>query len=246
MSIVNLCRGGEPVFRPAFCCGDYPAYDPACNIQHFPGTPPFDTHAEAAHGQGYMNLMYPFVPNLLETDAHRWMRTPLESLSGVGDKIRLIWIPTYSYVDSLMISLTQYDQMLDGVYVEPVAERYWWNPSTKRCEYKAHDEFEAVLAQYANTTELCLGTPKEDDSSYIHARFPQDGSTPNWAFGHDLYKRNASGDISEPEDDQCGVVVFGLKIKSGDASKIKNIFRGKFEMWINLKTLCHECSGFTG
>ena len=249
---IDLVRGGAPVFRPAFCCGAYPKHEPICNIPHFPGTPPFDTHADGAHGQGYLNLMYPFVPNLLETDAHRWMQAPLQNLSAVNDVIRLIWVPTYSYVDSLIISLTKYDTALNGVYLQPVSERYWWNPSTKACEYKANDLFTEAFSNYANATKICLGKPAAAsgdtpaDSSYIHCRFPQTDSIQNWAFGHDLYKFNDQGEPTGPEDEYTGMAVFGLKIVSGDASKIKNIWRSNFELWINLKVLCHECSGFTG
>ncbi len=243
---INLIRGGEPVFRPAFCCGAYPQYNPISDITHFPGTPPFDTHAEAAHGQGYLNLMYPFVPNLLDTDAHRWMQTPLQQLKAVNDTIRLIWVPTYSYVDSLMISLTKADTALNGVYVQPYSERYWWNPATNKNEYKENPLFDEAFNTYTNAEKICLGEAAADDSSYIHCRFPQKDSTQNWAFGHDLYKYNASGDPTGPADEYTGMVVFGLKIVSGDASKIKNLWHSNFELWINLKTFCHECSGFTG
>lgn len=249
MATVNLVRGGAPVFRPAFCCGAFPEYNPICDITHFPGTPPFDTHAEAAHGQGYLNLMYPFVPNLLDTDAHLWMQTPLQALSAKNDVIRLIWIPTYSYVDSMVIVQTKYDTSLDGVYVQPISERYWWNPSTKQCEYKANTLFDAAFSTYANATRLCLGTPaagNSPDSQYIHCRFPQKDSIQNWAFGHDQYKYNAQGDPTAAADEYTGMAVFGLRVVDGTAAKIKSIWQGNFELWINLKVFCHECSGFTG
>ena len=243
MATVNLIRGGAPVFRPAFCCGAYPEYNPICNIPHFPGTPPFDTHAEAAHGQGYLNLMYPLVPNLLDTDAHRWMQTPLQALAAKNDVIRLIWIPTYSYVDSLVIVQTQYDEQLAGVKVQPISERYWWNPSTKECEYKDNALFTQAFSTYANATSINLG---DASTQYIHCRFPQVDNTQNWAFGHDLYKYNASGEPTGAYDAYTGMAVFGLRIIDGAAAKIKTIWQGNFELWINLKVFCHECSGFTG
>lgn len=252
MAAISLFRGGVPTFRPAFCCGDYPRYDPFCQVTHYAGTPPFDTHPDAAHGQGYNNLTYPLVPNLLETDTHRWMRTPLQKLSAVGDTLDLIWIPTYSYVDSLCIVLTQYDAILDGVYVQPIAKRYWWNPATKQCEYKDNTAFDVALGNYANAVEICLGTPAEGsgdtagDSPYIFARFPQVDSDLPWSFGHDLYKRNDNDVITGPLDDYTGIVTFGLKITKGEPDAIKNIWRGKFELWITLKALCHDCAGFTG
>ena len=60
---IALFRGGTPVFRPAFCCGDYPEYSMPVDAPHLAGTPPFDSHADGERGQGYLNLSYPFVPN---------------------------------------------------------------------------------------------------------------------------------------------------------------------------------------
>ena len=255
MATVNLFRGGVPDFKPSFCCGDFPAYMPVCNMTHFPGTPPFDNHSEGARGQGYLNLSLPFVPNLLDTDAHRWMRTPLQELKAANDILHIIQIPHYGYVDSLCMVLTQYDTALDGVYVTPVSQRSWWNPTTKECEFKDNDAFDTAMATYANAQKLCLGTPAAasgsgdnatpGDASDIFARFPQEDSTPPWSFGHDRYKVNAQGELTGPEDDFCGVVCFGLKF-TGPAAKIADVWRSKFELWINMKFLQHDCQGFTG
>lgn len=254
---IDLFRGGIPVFRPAFCCGDYPAYMPVGNMQHFEGTPPVDEHAEGARGQGYLNLNFPLVPNILDTDAHRWMRTPLMSLSKSEDVLRLIWIPRYGYVDSLWMQLTKYDTMLDGVYVTPMAERYWWNPKTGALEFKPEPLFDEAMSKYANALRLPLGTPSgevEDldagvtipaDSQYIFARFGQEDNTLPWSWGHDLYTFDRNGRPSGALDEYCGNVCFGLKITGPDA-KIKDIWRGKFELWINMKYLQHDCQGFTG
>lgn len=251
MATIDLFRGGVPIFRPAFCCGDFPQYMPVCNMQHFEGTPPVDEHSEAARGQGYLNLNFPLVPNILDTDAHRWMRTPLSQLRKSGDIIRLIWIPRYGYVDSLWMQLTKYDTMLDGVTVTPIAERYWWNPETGECEFKANDLFEEAMNTYANATKLSLGTPAAastdapGDPLYIFARFPQVDNVLPWSWGHDIYVFDANGKPTAPADEYCGNVCFGLKIEGPD-SAIADIWRGKFELWINMKYLQHDCQGFTG
>ena len=242
---VQLFRGGIPHFKPRFCCGDFPSYMPLGSMTHFAGTPPFDEHAEAAREQGYLNLSFPFVPNLMDTDAHRWMRTPLQKLGADGDVVNLIWIPRYGFVDSLIMALTQYDSMLDGVYVEPVASRYWWDPETKEYAFKENDLFATELAQYANATKIPLGTHEDGDSSYIFARFGQEGNTLPWSFGHDRYLSDPSGNITGPEDEYCGTPVFGLKF-TGDDDKIAQLWRAKFELWINLKYFQHDCPGFTG
>ena len=256
MATINLMRGGTPVFRPAFCCGDFPEFTMPVDTPHFPGTPPYDSHADGAREQGFLNLSFPFVPNLLDTTAHRWMLPPLQKLSAVGDKIRLIWVPHRGYVESLHMELTRFDSNLDGVYVQPIAERAVWNFTTEEWEFKANTKFDEDIAAYANVTKLCLGTPAPEDTStdpvtpadspYLFARFPQTDTELPATFGHNLVARDATGKPTGGLDDYFGAVVLGLKIIAGDAEKIKALWRGKFELWMCAKFLAFECHTFTG
>lgn len=256
MASVNLFRGGTPEFRPAFCCGDYPAWKPPFDATHLEGTPPYDSHADGAREQGFLTLSFPFVPVLLDTDAHRWMQEPLKGLKAVNDIVRLIWIPTRGYVDSLHIELTKYDTRLDGVYVTPVVQRAVWNFSSETFSYNNNTLFDSAMASYANATKLPLGTPAAAsgsgasatpaDSTYIVARFPQTDSNPTWSFGHNIAKYNAQGEPTGGADQWFGANVLGLKITAGAASKIAEIYRGTFELWISMKFLAFECPTFTG
>lgn len=252
MATVDLYRGGTPVFRPSFCCGDYPAWKPPFDATHLEGTPPYDSHADGARGQGYLNLSYPFVPVLLDTDAHRWMREPLKALSNTGDIIRLLWIPTRGYVESMHIELTKYDTRLDGVYVQPIVQRAVWNFSSETFSYTNNTLFDSALASFGNATKLPLGKPAEAtnstpaDPTYIFARFPQQDSNPPWSFGHNIAKYNAQGEPTGGADQWFGANIFGLKISAGTKAKIQEIYRSTFEMWICLKFIGFECQTFTG
>ena len=252
MADITLFRGGTPVFKPAFCCGDWAEFTNPVDTPHFPGTPPFDSHADGERGQGYLNLSFPFVPNLLDTTAHRWMIPALQNLAAVGDKVRLFWVPMRGYLDGLYMELTRYDSALDGVYVEPVAERMTWDFTNQKWVFTESAQFASDIATYANVQKLPLGTPAAAsgstpaDSPYLFARFPQVDSTLPATFGHNLVERDATGKPTGGPDDAYGAVSIGLKIQAGDADKIKEIWRGKFELWVSSKFLAFECHGFTG
>lgn len=243
---VNLYRGGTPEFRPAFCCGDYAEFKPPFIPPHIPGTPPYDSHADAARGQGFLNLSFPFVPQLLDTQAHRWMWPALQQLSAVNDTVRLFWVPFRGYLESFHMELTRFDAALDGVYVAPVAERCTFNFTTNEYEYADEQRFEQDIASYGNATRVCLGTPGADEPPYIFARFPQVGADLPATFGHNIVKRDANGEPTGGLDDAYGAVIIGLRIVAGDPEKIKELWRGRFELWVTSKFIGFECHGFTG
>lgn len=246
MASINLFRGGTPVFRPSFCCGDYPAWQMPIDAEHRPGTPPYDSHADGVRGQGWLNLSYPFCPNLLETTTHRWMHHALKQLKTADDIIRLIWVPNRCYVDSLHIELTKYDKLLDGVKVKPVVERATWDFDEEKWVYTANDVFDQELASYSNNDTILLGTPSEDDIPYIFARFPATAGAMPWSFSHNILKYDEDQKPVGGIDASYGANVFGLKITEGEDSAIADIWRANFELWIDLKLIAFECHGFTG
>lgn len=246
MANISLYRGGTAEFRPAWCCGDYPEFKPPFDTPHFAGTPPFDSHADAARGQGYLNLMFPLVPNLLDTTAHRWMHVPLQKLSAVDDIIQWAWVPHRGYVDSLYMELTRFDTALDGVYVQPVAQRAVWNFTTSEWEFPDNTQFDTDISTAANVTRLPLGTPASGDKPYLVAKFAPGADGMYSTFGHNLVERNAAGEPVGGLDEYYGATVLGLKIVAGDADKIKLLWRSKFELWMCAKFIAYECFTFTG
>lgn len=258
MSSVNLFRGGTPIFRPSFCCGDFPAWQMPVDAEHRPGTPPYDSHADGARGQGWLNLSFPFCPNLLETTTHRWMHHALKKLSATDDIIRLIWIPNRGYVESLHMEITRFDTLLDGVKVTPVVERATWDFDNEEWTYTTNDKFTQELASFSNNQTIALGTPAEEETDddgqvttagdipYIFARFPQTAGDLPWSFSHNIVKYDENNKPTGGIDAAYGANVFGLKIAEGDASAIADIWRANFELWICLKFIGFECHGFTG
>lgn len=246
MSNISLFRGGTPNFRPAFCCGDYPEFLPPFTARHMPGTPPFDSHADGAHAYGYLNLTYPLCPNLMESSVHRWMHHALRKIKAVDDIIQLIWVPDFSFIDSLCITVPHYDACVDGVVVQPVAQRARWNFDEEKWDFEDNTEFDSDISTYANVTTLPLGTPGDSDSSYLVARFPTVGSTLPATFGHSILKYDDDGKPTGGFDDYYGNVVLGLKIVEGDTEKLKTLWKSHFELYYTAKSFHFDCAGFTG
>lgn len=165
MALINMARGGQPDFKPLFCNGQWSEYGPPYDAQHLPDTPPYDSHADAAHGQGYLNLHFPLVPHLAETRAHAWMQHALKGVTKVGDVFFTNWVPLRSYIDSVFVEVSRTDKMLDGVYIKPVAYRMKWNFQTEDWEASEITEFADDMAA-VGVTQLPLGTPAEGDVRY--------------------------------------------------------------------------------
>lgn len=248
MAIANLARGFTPVFRPAFCCGAFAEFTDPVSPTRMAGTPPFDSHADAVRGQGYFTLSFPLVPNLRETEAHRWMWPELrEKVQKKDDVIRLIRIPFFHYVDSLLITVTEPDaNALDGVYVTPVSERVTpkniTNSAADEWDYVANTDFDSDLATYGNVTKLPLGNLAADDSRYLLARFPAMDSTFPWSWGHDFLDAAGTAGL----DDHYGYTTIGLKFSEGDDDKIAQFWRSKVAVHVVAKVFGFESACFTG
>ena len=83
MASVNIARGGTPDFKGWFERGDYAEFTPPFGMPPMPSTPPYNSHADAAHGQGFLNLQFPLIPRIEDTTAHAWMWNALKKLSGL-------------------------------------------------------------------------------------------------------------------------------------------------------------------
>lgn len=253
MAYIPLYRGGTPVFKPMFCAGEGAEYTLPFDAQHQPGTPPYDSHADAAHEQGYLNLHFPLVPNLADTRAHAWMQNLLAKVKNANDVIFTNWVPLRSYLDSFYIELVTPDEDLTGVYVTPVAYRVKPDPN----DYENPDaatwteisDFSDALNEVNGSRQVPLGAPGSGDKRYLMARFgngtgsEEGSSTLPWSFGHNMVKKN--GSTLEAEDDFYGAVVIGLKV-TGTASKIPLIANGNFELYLTAKCLTFEGSAQIG
>lgn len=246
MANVILARGGTPDFKGWFCEGQYSEFMPPYDAPHMPATPPYDSHADAAYGQGWLTLQFPLVPNLNGTYAHNWMQSALKGLRTVGDVIMTNWIPGRSFVNALHIEVTETDSSLDGVYITPVAMRVRWNFTTQDWETVEDTAFNAELTAAGQMHQLPLGTPQTGDNIYTMARLSMDPSTLPSTFGHNLVTRNAEGTPTGPLDAAFGHVVLGFKVTQGDDAKIANIWRSNIAVYLSAKLVAFEAASQVG
>lgn len=256
MANVMLFRGGTPDFKPMFCKGEYAQFKPPFSSPHLYDTPPYDSHADAAHGQGYLNLVFPLVPNLQQNDAHHWQQTALKGLSKVGDVVYTNWVPLRSFVVAQHIEVVRTDPALDGVYVKPVAARVSWDLDTEDYTWETNTDYAAAVTA-SGVTQFPLGTPASGDKrwAYIDLTLPKvavddDAATVSAAapctFGHDLVKFDADGKPTEGLDSYYGGVVLGLQVTAGQPAKIAEIWRSHIALYMCSKVLQFECSTQVG
>lgn len=256
MSNIMMFRGGTPDFKAMFCAGEYAQFKPPFSAPHLEATPPYDSHADAAYGQGYLNLTFPLVPSLYNgNDAHHWQRTALSKLSAVGDVIFLNWVPLRSFVVAQHFEVNQFDPKLDGVYVKPVAYRVAWDFTTENWKWTAIADYDTAVTA-AGVTQLPLGKLDTGDSPYAiidlmpHGVTSEGDSATGTAipvtFGHNIPARNAKGEPTGPLDEYYGAVVLGLKISAGSAEAIKKIATGNFALYHSAKLLAFECATQVG
>lgn len=243
MASVNLSRGGTPDFKGWFCEGQFAEFNPPYDAPNMPGTPPWDSHADAAYGQGYLNLHFPLVPNLEDTRAHAWMQHGLRKVKSVGDIIWTNWVPMWSYVDSLAVVVKTTDALLDGVTVTPTASRIAWDFATEEWVETPVTAFTDAMTA-ANMGPFVLGTPGTTDKLYGVARLGD--SAMSATFGHPLVKRDATGKATGPLDAQFGVVRLGLKISAGDTDRISAIWRSSIAVYLSAKLLAFEGASQVG
>lgn len=263
MANIILARGGTPDFKGFMCEGQYAEWTPPYDAPHMPATPPYDSHADAAYGQGYLNLHFPLVPNLNDTRAHAWMQNALQKCQAVGDDIMTNWVPLRSYLESYYIEVVKTDPMLDGVYVTPGAWRCAWNFTTQQWTYTPITAFRDELT--ANGIgQFPLGTPASGDKMYgvallnnpkvsvtvtgtlpvtVNANVTRNVPT---TFGHNLVVRNSSGTPTGPLDSNFGAVMIGLEVTAGQADRIKNIWRSNIAVYTTAKLKTFEGSSQVG
>ena len=272
MANVLIARGGEPDFKGFMCDGQWAQYGPSYNTPQIEYTPPFNSHADAVYGQGYLNLHFPLVPNLNGTLGHQWMQDALKGLNKKGDVLFTNWVPTRAYLDSIYVEVSRMDKILDGVYVLPVAYRVTWDFDKEDWKY-------AEIAEYAKQLEaggfpkkgLPLGTWKDEDLLYGVARLVAGSEAEAEAvdpkklipctFGHNILKPGKNGKPAEKAeglDDYFGAVLLGMKFTDGENSepdddadgvadkKVAKIWQSDIAVHFSAKLLAFEGSTQVG
>lgn len=246
MATVNMFRGGSPDFKAMFCGGAFAEFGPPFSAPHYDFTPPYNSHADGAQGQGYLNLWFPLIPNLQQNDAHKWQRNALENLTAVGDIIRFAWVPLRSYVVAQHIELVQGDELLDGVYVKPVAERVHWDISKKDWVWETNADYAAAVTA-SQVGQFPLGLPKNTDQQWGFINLaPKQGDQAPCTFGHNMVSRDDKGNATGGLDNYYGAVVLGLEIAEGSEEAIQNIWKGNFALYTSAKLLQFECATQVG
>lgn len=257
MANVELYRGGTPDFKPMFCRGEYAHWKPPFTAAHLKDTPPYDSHADAAYGQGWLTLQFPLVPNLWGNYAHRWMQTALKGVTKVNDVMWLNWVPLRSFAVAQHIEVNEIDPALAGVTVKPVAARVAWDWDANDWKWTTNAEYAAKVAE-AGVSEIAIGEYSDSYSRYAFINLLPTGRTRGTGenatsepevpctFGHNIVKFDADGKPEGGLDDYYGGVVLGLQIVRGDAEKIALLPTANFALYMSTKICAFECSTQVG
>lgn len=235
MANVNLFRGGTPDMKGWYRRGDWPEFLPPFGGPMMPATPPYNSHADAAHGQGYLNLHFPLVPRLADTTAHHWMGIALRKLATQGDCIYTNWVPLRSVVTLMHWEVTKWDESLEGVTLTPTSARVAFDFDAKEFVTMENTAYDTVITG-ASVSAFPLDKPG-DTGRYAFV----ENTDLMCTFGHDIAKLNA--DTGEPEDgldDYFGSVLLGFKVTGGEDEVIAKLWKSKFAIYSSYKCLAFE------
>lgn len=245
MADIIMFRGGTPDFKAYHCEGDTQDYMAPVDAPHQPDTPPFDSHADGAYEQGYLNLAYPLIPNLAETQAHQVMQRQLKRVKAVGDVMHLCWIPTRAFLDSIYFEVTRTDKLLDGVKLTPVASRMYWDFNDETYKFARVAEFTAELTA-AGITSFPAGTPQDGDVIYGMARLSLKTDALPSTFAHNIVKADNQGNLCVPYDNKFGAIVLGYEVSAGSAEAIQSIWKSNLAIYMSAKLIAFDCPSQIG
>lgn len=270
MANVSLFRGGTPDFKPMFCRGEYAKWGPPFSAIHLDDTPPYDSHADAAYGQGWLTLQFPLIPTLWGNYAHHWMQTALKGITKPNDIMWLNWVPLRSFAVAQHIEVNKVDPVLTGVTVKPVAARVSWDWDNEQWKWDMNTEYAAKVAD-AGVSEIGLGEFSDTLQRYAFinlmpagkvrtvpaARNDEGGddeeagddttetTVPEPAipctFGHNLVRYNDKGVPVGGLDEYYGGVVLGLQVVRGDNDKIAMLHSANFALYMSTKICAFVC-----
>lgn len=241
MADISMFRGGTPLFKPKFCRGDWPEFTAPFSGPQYEDTPPFNSHGCGAFDQGYLNLYFPLNPNLQQNDAHKWMREAMRNLKAVGDILQLAWVPLRSYATFQYFEVSRGDELVDGVYLKPVAQRMSWDISEREWKIETNSEYEAAVTA-SGVGQFPCGKIKASDQQYgLINLLPAAGKLP-CTFGHNLVKCDENGNPTEGLDEYYGGVILGLQIAEGSAQAISDLWKSNMCIYMCVKFQSFECS----
>ena len=256
--IVNAARGGQPDFKGWKCEGQWQEYGPAYSVPRMPDTPPFNSHADAAYGQGYLNLHYPLIPDLAGTTGHVHMRKALAQLKKVGDVFLTNWIPNRAYLDSVYVEATRYDANLAGLYLKLVSYYVKWDFTEEKFVYSKNTAIEMGEGLGASFPLIPLG--KQEVVSGLHkvapygfARFSYSDDKVPSTLMHDIVKYDEeTGKPTGGLDANFGNAMLGFQVVSKDGGteateeatdeKVKLISSSNIAVYLSAKLLAFEGS----
>lgn len=246
MATVNLFRGGTPDYKPMFCRGEFAQWSPPFSATHLDDTPPYDSHADAAYGQGWLTLQFPLIPNLWGNYAHHWQQTALQGITKANDIILLNWVPLRAFALAQHIEVNKVDPILAGVTVKPIAMRVSWDWDKEDWKWETNTEYAAKVAE-SGVSEIGLGEFSDSLQRYAFINLLPSADKPiPCTFGHNLVRFDDKGVPIGPLDEYYGGVVLGLQIVRGDADKVAKLYRSNFALYMSTKISAFECGTQVG
>lgn len=242
-----MARGGAADFKGWMCEGQWPEYGPPYNGPHLDHTPPFNSHADAAYGQGYLNLHFPLAPRLGDNWSHQWMWNALKTIRP-NDIVVTNWVPHRCYVDSIYYEVTVRDPELANVRVTPVAVRATVDFANREFIYANNGAPIAAFTnelQQAGITDFSLGVKQPNDNDYGIALLNRQAGVVPSTFGHNLVTRDAQGNPQAGIDNSFGTVLLGYQF-AGDQAALDKVARGSFAIYMSAKLIAFEGSSQVG
>lgn len=246
MANVNLFRGGTPEYKPMFCRGEYAQWKPPFSAAHLDDTPPYDSHADAAYGQGWLTLQFPLVPTLWGNYAHHWMQTALKAIKQPHDVMWLNWVPLRTFALAQHIEVNKVDPVLAGVTVKPVASRVSWDWDAEEWKWEDNTEYAAKVTE-SGVSEIGLGEFSDSLQRYAFINLMPSADKPiPCTFGHNIVRFDDKGKPVAGLDEYYGGVVLGLQVVRGDAEKLELLHRSNFALYMSTKICAFECGTQVG
>lgn len=218
MADARIYRGGSPDVRVRMCEDDFPQFNPPLEMTHKKNTPPYDSHADGAYGQGYFTLGMPIKPTLMD-----WQRRAFKEANlGVGDVIQCIQIPIDGYATGISFKCISSDPALAGATVKLVALERSYNSTTEMFETTPIPDVEDAATAQGYATPIDVSAPFKQQFF--------------------LWKDNGNGYVRPLcSTNMDSVIIIGIQIESlptDTAIKIQDMLN---DWYLSVKIQSFEC-----